>query len=114
MEELSILNQVKRDIGVAPESDAFDGEIKLYINSTLGTLDQLGAGPYSGFQIETGEELWEEFSSDIPLVNMVKQYVTLSVKLIFDGSTMGATYASTIKEKLKELEWRINVYVDSI
>jgi hypothetical protein len=103
----SILNETKQSLGIAPDVTVFDSEIRLHINSVLGTLNQLGIGPVEGFEIVTNAETWEDFLGTDLTLSPVKTYVHLQVKLNFDPpSNSWATVA--IKEQIEELKWRIN------
>jgi len=106
-----ILSSVKHSIGITDDYDHFDDIVTMNINTALATLYQLGIGPASGFQVTTGDETWEDFFGDNPKLNLVKSYVCLSVKLLFDPPAAG-TLLDAIHRQLDELTWRINVAVD--
>lgn len=104
----SILNSVKKNLGLAADYTAFDPDVLMYINSVFSTLDQLGVGPIDGFMIEDATTEWDTYLGDDPRTNHIKTYVYLRVKLLFDPPT--TSYLITALEKQKEeLEWRINV-----
>jgi hypothetical protein len=104
----SILNSVKKNLGLAPGYTAFDADVIMYINSVFSTLNQLGIGPDDGYMIEDDTAEWDTFLGNDPKLNNVKVYVYLCVRLLFDPPTM--SYLVTALEKQKEeLEWRINV-----
>lgn len=108
----SILNTIKKLLGLSEEYDAFDTDVILQINSVFNTLHDLGVGPTSGFQIEGAEEEWEEFITDIQL-NRVKTYIYLKVRLVFDPP--GTSFLLTaIENQIKELEWRMNVRAEDV
>ncbi len=107
----SILDEVKLMIGQEPDDDSFDLDIRTHINSVFGTLQQLGVGPKAGFQITTKNNLWSEFTSSDVLLNPVKSYIYLRVRLLFDPPTNSFLVNSLEKQQL-ELEWRLNVLVD--
>lgn len=107
MEE-SILNSVKKVLGLDAEYDAFDIDVMMHTNSALSKLESLGVGPEGGFMITGPEETWSDFIGSDPRYNSVKTYVYLNVKLIFDPpATSFATNA--FEEQIKELGWRLNV-----
>ena len=109
----SILTSVKKAVGGIIESDtAFDPELVMHINTSLSKLTQLGVGPVSGFQIEDSAATWTDFMGDDPRLNLVKTYVTLDVRMIFDPPTTGAV-AEAYKSQIAELTWRINVQAES-
>lgn len=105
----SILTSIKESLGGIPdEYEAFDSSLILIINSELAKLCQLGVGPTEGFEITSKDETWDQFISDTRL-NMVKEYISLRVKVAFDNSTTSSTVLNLYNEKAEELEWRLNV-----
>lgn len=109
----SILNSVKKDIGIGSDYDHFDPEIITAINTAFSTLNQLGVGPSSGFSISDDTTEWSDYISDpdSPTLGFVKTYVSKKAKMLFDPPTSSALMEA-MKENLKELEFRINVSVD--
>ena len=104
----SILNNVKKILGIAPDYDAFDTDIIIHINAVFSTLNQLGLGPAEGFMIEDDGAVWEDFLLGDPRLNAVKTYVYLRVRVLFDPPTTGFVLTA-LQEQIKELEWRLNV-----
>lgn len=49
----SILDSIKKILGMPPVYDAFDTDLVIHINSVFGILAQLGVGPEGGFSIST-------------------------------------------------------------
>ena len=47
----SILQSVKKMLGIIPEYTNFDDDIIMHINSVFMILQQLGVGPKEGFAI---------------------------------------------------------------
>ena len=107
----SILNSIKKILGMPPEYDAFDTDLVIHINSVFGILAQLGVGPEGGFSISDNTTLWKAYLGDSKDLEMVKSYIALKVRLIFDPPTIGAVM-DAMKEQIRELEWRLNVQVD--
>lgn len=107
----SILMLMRHTICSDDTSTDFDEDLIMFINSTFSKLHQLGAGPEEGFMIEGTGETWDDFSEDTKLVNLVKAYVQMNVRLVFDppATSFGQ---DALKELIKEYEWRINVMVD--
>lgn len=108
--EDSILFSVKKMLMIADEDDGFDIQIIMYINSVLGILTQLGVGPKEGYTISDASATWLDFLGDTKLLEMVKSYVPMKVKLMFDNGNSSVNNA--IEQNCAELEWRINVMVD--
>lgn len=101
----SILNDVKHSLGLLPEDTSFDVTIVNSINTYLNTLNQLGVGPALGFQITGPTETWAQFFDNV-LLNSVKSYLYLRVRLIFDPPATGFTEASFARQ-IQEMEFRI-------
>ena len=104
----SILTSVKKMVGVAEEYTAFDLDILTHINTVFSTLNQVGIGPVDGFMIEDATPTWDAFLGSNLLLNSVKSYTYLRVKLLFDPPQ--TSYGITaLKEQVQEFEWRLNV-----
>lgn len=108
----SILTSIKKMLGIAEEYEHFDVDLIMHINSVLSILTQLGVGPSEGFYIIDKKDNWEDFIDDNIQIEMVKSYVYLKVKLIFDPPLSSAVMEST-NRMISEFEWRLNVAVDS-
>ena len=108
----SILNSIKKLLGIAEDYDYFDSDIIMHINSVFATLTQLGVGPEDGFSIDDESEKWEDFLPEERMLHSVKSYMFMKVKLMFDPPLSSAVIECT-KEQIKELEWRLQVAVDS-
>jgi len=104
----SILDSIKKVLGLAPDYTAFDADIIMHINSVLSDLNQLGVGLDPGFAIEDNVATWSAFLGDDPRLNNVKSYMFLRLKLLFDPPTTRYTI-SGLESQIKELEWRIKV-----
>ena len=106
----SILTSVKKALGITEDYEHFDADLIMHINSVLNILTQIGVGPKAGFQIEDKDATWDDFIDDVRL-NMVKSYVSMRVKLMFDPP-QSSSAAEAMNNICKELEWRLNVTVD--
>ena len=81
----SILNSIKKMIGgISDDDEAFDADLIIHINSAFSILSQLGVGPAEGFEIKDSTAVWTEFVDDDATFNLVKSYIYLKVKLVFD------------------------------
>jgi hypothetical protein len=87
-------------------------DIITHINSTFSVLTQLGVGPSIGFMIEDDQASWEDFigAGDVPM-NMVKTYVHLKVRVLFDPPST-SFHLDALNKQLQEYEWRLNLYKD--
>lgn len=108
----SILTSIKKLLGIAEEYKHFDTDIIMHINSAFSVLTQLGVGPEEGFRIEDASTEWSEFLYDDPRLEMVRTYVYLKVKQVFDSNSSSSAVIEAINRQIQELEWRINVTVD--
>lgn len=108
----SILQSIKKLVGIPAEHTHFDDMLIMYINSTFMVLRQLGVGPPEGFTIYGADESWDEyFGEGVPDSEGVKTYVGMKVKLLFDPPLSSAALEAT-KQQVAEMEWRINVAFD--
>ena len=111
MEE-SILNSIKKLLGIQPDYTHFDQEIIMHINSCFATLHQLHVGPEEPFTISSDEESWAEFMQSETKIESVKTYIYLKVKVLFDPSSLGGATLEAFQQMAEEYEWRMNVAVD--
>lgn len=111
----SILTSIKKMLGIDEEYSRFDTDIIININSVFGVLNQLGVGPDDGFFIRDSTSTWDDFIPHLTQNNtkfeMIKSYIYLKVKLLFDPPTVGAVMESTNK-LISELEWRLKIQAD--
>ena len=80
----SILTSIKKMLGITEEYEHFDSDLIIHINSVFMILTQLGVGPPSGFSIQDKSTTWKEFISDETKLQLVKSYMHMKVRLIFD------------------------------
>lgn len=102
----SILTCIKRLLGIDEDYTQFDPDILVHINSAFTTLLQLGIGPEEGFSITGATETWSEFIEDRTDIELVKTYIYLKVRLIFDPPQTGYLVDAITKQVL-EIEWRL-------
>lgn len=109
----SILNDVKKMLGMDSEYTAFDQEVIIYINSAISTLTQIGVGPTEGFTVIDDVAEWEDFLAADHRLAAIKNYVYLRVRLIFDppATSFGIT---AVENQAKELEWRLQVAAEPV
>lgn len=106
--ETSILNSVKKAIGITPEYDVFDPDIIMHINSVFMILAQMGVGSAKGFRIEDSTTEWTDFlSNEDENFESVKSYICMKVRLLFDPPS-SSTHMECIKQLISEFEWRLN------
>lgn len=103
----SILLSIKKLLGLDKDYDAFDTDVIIGINSILNVLYQLGVSkkPYS---IVGEEETWSDYLGDRDDLEMIKSFVYLRVRLLFDPPTTGVLHEA-MERQASELEWRLNI-----
>lgn len=107
----NILNSVKNVLGIADDYTHFDSQILLHINSAFTILNQLGVGPVNGFVVDQNSK-WENFFTNKELQQeLVKSYIYIKVRLLFDPPT-SSFLLDSLQKQANEYEWRLNVLVD--
>lgn len=107
----SILNSVKKLLGIPEDLCEFDPDIIMNINAAIFTLRQIGVGPEEGFTI-SGEETYTDFLGEgNKEIQQVKMYLFYKTKLSFDPPTSG-TVIECMKEFIREAECRLSYQVD--
>lgn len=109
----SILETTKKLLGIDPSYDVFDMDIIVHINSTLMTLAQLGLQSADGYEITGPDETWDDLLDNQKLLNAVKSYIYLKVRLLHDPPTSSFAIESFAKQ-ISEYEWRINVQIEEL
>lgn len=108
----SILNSIKKLLGLIPEDDSFDIDVITHINTAMAVLTQIGVGPATGFSIADDTATWDDYLNCDLRLSMVKTYVYLKVRSLFDPPTSGSA-TEALKRQLDEYESRINILVDT-
>ena len=109
----SILMTIRKLVCGNPYADYFDTDLLVHINACFSILNQLGVGPENGFVVTDETQSWSSYSDNDRILNMVKTYVTLKVKKIFDPPLTSSVLEAMDKE-ISQLEWRLNVAVDPV
>ena len=109
----SILMTIRKLVCGNPYADHFDTDLLIHINACFSILNQLGVGPENGFVVTDETQSWSSYVADNRTLNMVKTYVTLKVKKIFDPPLTSSVLEAMDKE-ISQLEWRLNVAVDPV
>ena len=109
----SILNSIKKLLGIEKEYEHFNTDVIIHINSAISTLTQIGVGPSNGFSITGDIETWRELIGERGDLEFIKSYIYLKVKLVFDPPSSSAVI-DAIKQQISELEWRIQVATDPV
>lgn len=103
----SILNAIKKFIGLPVDEEAFDTSLIMTANTVFAILTDIGYGPKEGFEINSSEQKWSDFIQETDKrFNSVKSYVCLKTQMIFDTPT-NSYKKEAMEQVLNELEWRI-------
>lgn len=108
----SILESIKKLLGIAENDTSFDQDIIMDINSVLVILWQMGVGPERPFRITGPYETWENYLSDMSELEYVKSYIHLRVAQLFDPPQNSIVEQSR-KELIDEYGWRAYIAADS-
>ena len=108
----SILNTVKKMLGLSEDYTPFDTDIIVHLNTYIAVLNQLGVGT-EGFYVTDAESTWKDLLGDgyDKQYEMVKSYLYLRVRMVFDPPA-SSTLATAINENIAELGWRIRERAD--
>ena len=104
--EKSILNTIKKLLGLGVDYTPFDEDIKVFINGAMMVLQQLGVGPLTGFTVTSHEQTWADFLPSDTMLEGAKQYIYLYVKMAFDPPASSVVMDAMEKQK-QEIEWRL-------
>ena len=107
----SILTSIKKMLGITEEYTHFDADIIMHINTVFMILNQLGVGPEKCFMIEDDIPTWRDFIPDGQDLEIVKSYMFMKVKLLFDPPA-SSTVMQSMNQAISEMERRLNVAVD--
>lgn len=107
----TIFGDVKKFIGITAENTAFDDDLLALTNGAFSVLTRVGATGKEGFNVTT-TTTWEEYSTDVKLVNMTKEYIRYRVKISFDSSTMSSFVLTSYEKLADEALWTVNNYAD--
>ena len=105
----SILESVKKVIGLTAEDDHFDEDLIIFLNGEFNLLKQLGVSDYD-FVIEDSSDEWSDYLPDDNSLNIVKGYICLRAKKLFDPPTGGVLTA--LNEEIDRYEWKLNVIAE--
>lgn len=104
----SILESIASQLGYDSTDDMdiiLINDLIIHINMVFNNLYQLGVGPDSGFEITGTNETWSDYTNDDILLNRIKVYMYLKVRVTWDTPT--GTVLNAMKDEIKEQEWRI-------
>lgn len=103
----SILSSIKKMLGIEAEYTQFDQELIIYINSVFSVLKQLGVKD-KNFSIVSDSSTWYDYFEDDEVIEMIKPYIYMKVRLMFDPPSSSAVI-EVINNQISEFEWRLKV-----
>jgi hypothetical protein len=106
--EQSILNSVKKLLGITPRYDVFDDDILIHVNASLVVLAQLGVESAANVYVSDDTTHWNDLNIPADQLQIVKSYLPLKVRLLFDPPAT-SFLIEAVEKQLVEYEWRINV-----
>lgn len=116
----SVLNSMKKALNIPLSVESFDAELILHINGIFSKLQQIGVLSSHTFSIDDENDTWSDFMNGILLpegleddrdaLNMVRTYMYLELRLVFDPPS--ASLLTAMEKKRDELEWRLKVAGD--
>ena len=102
----SILTSTKKLLGISQDDDSFDTDIIFHINTVFSILSQMGIGPEDGFKITDDTTVWSDYIQDDIMLEMVKSYIPIKVRKMFDPPTSSAV-VEWLDKIIEELEQRL-------
>ncbi len=105
----SILDSTKKILGLDAGYTPFDLDVITHINAAFSILDQLGVGQEGGFFIEDASPTWDDFECPPNQRNLVRTYVFLKVRMLFDPPTT-SFLIEAMNNQIREYEWRLNSF----
>lgn len=109
----SILNTIKKLVGIDKDYGAFDVDLIVAINGAFMILNQLGVGPEKPFSITSEKEVWTDFSTDISNLELVKNDIYLRTRLLFDPPSTGVLHEA-MERQISEFECRLMIQADPV
>lgn len=110
----SILESIKKLLGIHEMNTDFNSDIIMDINSVLLILWQMGVGPDKPFRITGNNETWSDFipEEEEGRLEIVKSFIHLRVAQLFDPPQNSIVEQSR-KELIDEYGWRAYIAADS-
>lgn len=106
--EDSILQDIKQMVGQEWDDDTYDLDIKIHINTVFSVLHQIGASPLEGITISDETATWPMFLGNRTGIEMVKSYMYMYVRLMFDPPQFGPALTS-MQANIDRFEFRLSI-----
>lgn len=102
-----VLPTIKKCLGIFEEDDSWDIDLLISLNAAMSHLNQLGCD----FVSIDSNTLWTAITTDEALKSLVKSYLWMKAKQIFDPS-QSSNSNKAMEALIAELEFRIQVMAD--
>lgn len=109
--EDSILKTIKKLLGLLQDDTSFDLDITTHINSVLSLLRQIGFPIADNFMVTSEAATWSQLVGSAKNLDLVRTYIYLRVRLLFDPPTSSFGLDS-MQKQAAESEWRLHVLTD--
>lgn len=106
----SILTTIKKMCGLDSSNTDFDTDLIIEINGVLSVLYQLGVTA-TPVRITGATETWSTVIGNFTDIEMLKTYMYLKVKHIFDPDT-NSSLLEARKKVAEEYEWRLREAIE--
>ena len=107
----SILDTIKKMIGLPIDDDSYDVDLIIHINSALSRLPQLN-NQFNPLVIMDNTANWDQVFTK-PEYEFIKTYIFINVRLVFDPPS-NTTLAESLKAAITQYEWTLTVYDNNI
>lgn len=104
----SILDSIKKMLGISSDYTQFDEELIIFINSAINSLAQINSRISSSSKITTRSDNWDAIFGDAVDLEFAKEYIYLKVREIFDPPASSFAL-NALKECAEELAWRLSI-----
>lgn len=108
----SILNDIKKLLGIDAADTDFDTDLIIHINGIIARLQTFGVGPEPCYQISGASDAWDCYITDPRVVNLVKQYIFVQTRIVFDPPQTSALLQS-LENISKDYEFRLMALCDN-
>jgi hypothetical protein len=102
----SILNTIKKLLGLGPEYTPFDTDVITNINTIFSNLAQMGVGSPAGFTISDEKAKWGDFLGSSTNLENLKTYIYTKTKIAFDPP-QNSNLLESLNKIANEIEWRL-------
>lgn len=108
---MTILSDTKQSLGISKSDTDFDLNILIMINAALAHLHDLGVFQFRPPEITSDQDGWETVTIDSSYLPILKNYVYLKVRQMFDPPQTSFGLSS-LDNLVKEHEWRLHKEFD--